>query len=572
MGVKIRNLNPANPDKIRIINKNMTILFNYFIRRKLFVFFPAIIFLYSNCSIAQKLPGQDSSFVTEGGKTYRIHVVEKKETVYAISKKYNISIDSLKLINPFINEGLKAGQELKIPVAAAQPSALKNIPEPPQKTSGHTVEKGETLYSISQKYSVSLNTLLEMNPQVKGGVISPGQVLQLPFFSPKDSLPAPKVQLPAADTTFVPFTGKVKIGLILPFHLSQARDTVTDLDMETLTAEQLLGPKTIAALNYYEGMKMALDSFAGGLDAEIRVFDCGADSAGLQRMLAQKELIQQDVVLAPFHFSELGSLLKKLAPLNIPLITSSPALSLQVKDFPNLYSLTSAPAAQCSVMAHYLTSAFGKAKYTLVYAGTASREKELGSVFKNHINTQFQADKIPVKEITYGTQGISAVKNELSKTEKNVIIVPSSNSSFVVSFLAKLVNDTAGHDIVVAGLPTWAGYETIDLDYLHALKVHLFSDFSVAYEDSLVLKFRTAFRERYATEPQDPAFEGFDQAAFLVEAIVKYGKNFRAGLNALRHTGMHTEYNLDPAGAGGGLENKYVSILKYEDYQLKKIK
>lgn len=94
----------------------------------------------------------------------QFHRVEKKETVYAISRKYNVPVRSIMEINhlrpPY---KLSIGQLLFIPPARI-----------------HTVRKGDTLYSISRYYHVDLNSLAKQNNLKEPWTISVGQNLVLP--------------------------------------------------------------------------------------------------------------------------------------------------------------------------------------------------------------------------------------------------------------------------------------------------------------------------------------------------------------------------------------------------------
>lgn len=102
-----------------------------------------------------------------------IHEVQPKETLYSLSKKYNVSIEDLKKINgEALNNGLQTGQQIIIPikgnVVAEQVKQIKKD-EKKEITSYlfHTVEEGETAYSIAKKYGMTLQLLEELNPEVK---------------------------------------------------------------------------------------------------------------------------------------------------------------------------------------------------------------------------------------------------------------------------------------------------------------------------------------------------------------------------------------------------------------------
>lgn len=81
-----------------------------------------------------------------------IYVVKKGDTLYSISKKLNISIDTLKALNKLNTNEIYVGQQLII-------SNDKNTEE----YDVYTVKKGDSLWSISQKYNISVKELIELN-------------------------------------------------------------------------------------------------------------------------------------------------------------------------------------------------------------------------------------------------------------------------------------------------------------------------------------------------------------------------------------------------------------------------
>ena len=104
-----------------------------------------------------------------------IHIVQKGETLFSISKKYKISVDSLKSWNHLETNEVKLGRKLHIrPRKTTHKVAVKA--EATIKT--HTVQKGETLFSIAKQYSMKVDELKSMN-NLTGNALKLGQVLQV---------------------------------------------------------------------------------------------------------------------------------------------------------------------------------------------------------------------------------------------------------------------------------------------------------------------------------------------------------------------------------------------------------
>ncbi|CAM4416974.1 C40 family peptidase [Flavobacterium terrigena] len=106
-----------------------------------------------------------------------MHKVMPKETLFGLSKKYNISIDKLKQLNPSIeSEGLKVGQVLQLSNSKNYSISEEVIVEKPKwkkeknqelQEVYHTVLPKETKYGLSKKYKISIADLEQLNPQIK---------------------------------------------------------------------------------------------------------------------------------------------------------------------------------------------------------------------------------------------------------------------------------------------------------------------------------------------------------------------------------------------------------------------
>lgn len=119
-----------------------------------------------------------TTIVTLDGTQYYVHDVAGGETVASLARLYNVGADAILRNNPYAAEGLKAGHVLKIPVNRAGDKEL-NKRQLRRIFDTHTVVKGETLYSISRHYGISVNTLLEDNAGLDPSNIRPGQTLNI---------------------------------------------------------------------------------------------------------------------------------------------------------------------------------------------------------------------------------------------------------------------------------------------------------------------------------------------------------------------------------------------------------
>lgn len=101
------------------------------------------------------------------------YIVKKGDSLYSIANKYNTTVEELKRINNLTSNTLSIGQVLKLPSDKAS-----NV-EKEENTISYTVQKGDSLYSIARKYSTTIDKIKDLN-NLTSNVLSIGQVLLIP--------------------------------------------------------------------------------------------------------------------------------------------------------------------------------------------------------------------------------------------------------------------------------------------------------------------------------------------------------------------------------------------------------
>ncbi|QSW89878.1 LysM peptidoglycan-binding domain-containing protein [Flavobacterium endoglycinae] len=100
------------------------------------------------------------------------HKIQKGETAYFIAQKYKVSIDEIYKLNPESQNGIKDNQIIKIPVHSSENTNSK------QQT--HIVAPKETLFGLSKQYNVSVEAIQNANQAVLVNGLQIGQELIIP--------------------------------------------------------------------------------------------------------------------------------------------------------------------------------------------------------------------------------------------------------------------------------------------------------------------------------------------------------------------------------------------------------
>src|SRR6185369_9929840 len=107
--------------------------------------------------VAGATPVDSLRLETINGKQFIIHQVDPKETLYSISRKYGVAVALIREENPAVDAGLAIGQLVKVPYTPRTKPKFDNG------TIVHKVSAKETLFSISKQYDVSVDDLKTWN-------------------------------------------------------------------------------------------------------------------------------------------------------------------------------------------------------------------------------------------------------------------------------------------------------------------------------------------------------------------------------------------------------------------------
>ena len=110
---------------------------------------------------------------TINGKQYHYYEVMPQETVYSLCRKFDISREELIAANPSVADGLKAYQTLLFPVKKTQEESISS------KDIDYQVQRGETGYGISRKFSMTLADFYQLNPNIAEGGLKAGMIVKV---------------------------------------------------------------------------------------------------------------------------------------------------------------------------------------------------------------------------------------------------------------------------------------------------------------------------------------------------------------------------------------------------------
>ncbi|MCH8534414.1 MAG: LysM peptidoglycan-binding domain-containing protein [Flavobacteriaceae bacterium] len=243
------------------------------------------------------------------------HLVEPKETFYSISKKYGVSIASIKEANPDL-ESLQAGQFVTIiRNENLKEEALEEIKSKGKEELKFVeIGKRNKLKSILEENEVSFERLENLNPSLKYSGFEDGMVLKIPYKRRSLLIPGEKhINL----EYYINYPEEKQIKVFLPLSLNL-------FENDSVNKEVLLKRNRLSriALDLYTGIQIAKDSaLAQGVSSSIQIFDTQADPKHFYELLEENDFSKTQAIIGPVIEANIQEALRYYDLDSIPVFT-----------------------------------------------------------------------------------------------------------------------------------------------------------------------------------------------------------------------------------------------------------
>ncbi len=520
---------------------------------------------------------QDSTYVPKNKSDYLEVIVQKGQTLYSISKAYGVSVNDIAAINPNIEKGLKEGQVLFIPIkklkqesgTATQPAVENYIT--------HKVKRKETLYALSKKYKVSIEAIKEANDGLPDG-LKQGQVIRIPqkttvqkhdvsinknFISLNDSL---KVRLDTvfkqntADSALTVKKEVYHIGVILPFFAADNISAIEDLNPN----EQLqLKGRSHIAYDMLNGIKLALDSLQKqGFRYRLFLFDTkGKDSLQVAKILSNPEFEKLDLIFGPLYSENCKKIAQKANRLQIPVICPVNQSNKLLLGNQTLIKGVASEVIRVKALAQKTMRDFS-AYHKIVSYGTNAQENLLSDIFIREVSlikdTVVDSTMLLSVNVTQCNSAcITNIINNIKRDTVNVIYVPFKDDYKITALLTALNNVLSEKEsktrIILLGSEKILKYDNIDPEYLSKVN---FTYATSQKNDSVTFdKINCHFATRKVKYTTLYALDAFDFMYYAAGKMQQQGKYFFKFPDTTVWKGARNLIFLQKTGIESGYEN-----------------
>ncbi|MFY1045252.1 amino acid ABC transporter substrate-binding protein [Chryseobacterium sp. GP-SGM7] len=487
-------------------------------------------------------------------KTGKI-VLQPKQTVYGITKQYKISETDLRKLNPDLDSHLKIGDEITLPLdsikkyggnQAIATTVTKPVETVTETTSAnnktkidsgnersssnshsnqdeyatYVVEQGDTVFSIVNKFGISIDELVALNPDLSRG-LKGGMILKIRKL----------------DAAYIKKNGDaLSVVLMLPFGYSTNETQYRAMATDFLT-----------------GAKLAIErNAAGGQKLDIKIVDSG-NEASFKSSLSQINPNNTDLIIGPFFKSNVIDLLDFTKTQKIPVVAPF-ANSPELYNYSNLIIVETNDHSYADKIAEEVKSVYSDQKIYIL----ADTKKENANYLKSNLEKNVKNAQVI---IVNSASDIQLDQNMMTGQSAPVIaILASDNDALGEAFSNKLIALSKE----VQGIKAFSMYAATSFDKkvneLRQVNLVYIMDRTIDADGNFEKEILAAYKAKYCKTPGKYAVIGFDVVNDMLTRENKKGEIFKQ-INKVQ-TQLATKFEFVKSKANGAYVNTGFRVIR----------
>ena len=383
--------------------------------------------------------------------------------------------------------------------------------------------------------------------------------------------------LPDKEQTHINTSGVSKheneftIGLLLPFLGSKVY--INDLSQSSYFFPE----ESQLAVEYYQGAMLAIDSLQHlGLRVKVLVCDVGSDTMVLKTRLLNPELKKADLLIGPVNITGLKLAADFSLKNNIYLVSPFSTTAIQKNSNPYYILANATLRSHCEKVYDYISKHEEPRKIFMLYR-KKDADLEIVQYFKEYRSSLPTEDSIQIEDLTDSTEKkYYQIKNLLSDTQKNIIVIASNDEPFVRTVMKQLSGLSEVYLIKVFGMPTWNNFDLIPLEQFEKTNTYITKHYWLNKESIPARQFKDAYFRKYNVNPTENSIRGYDQLMYFGNILLNAGDSLAQGFNKITSEELAEGFSILPVYTSTEQasikywENKEVYLLKFENGEWKK--
>jgi LysM repeat protein len=486
--------------------------------------------------------------------TVKKYKVQPKEGKWRIAYKFGITLTELEALNPAISDIIQPGDELNVP----------NIKDKEEKKIDTTYNYYEVLpkegfYRLNVKLGLTQEQLEELNPELKDAGLKVGMVLKVPSDVDVD-LSMMTSEITSFQLSLKNFKTK-KLALMMPYQLHRI-----DVDSVEETKDRIKNSKRLSiVLDYHIGVLMALDSAKQlGISTDLNVFDTRYQLATTGKLLEDNDFSDYDAVIGPMDEKSFDRVALALKKDRVPVIA---AMNKPREVYSNVFQTIPEQKLLRKTMIDFVKADSLKTKVVIIsdQAHRASSEALKGEFTDVKLIFSRKDKKNPEDAFFIPPSDLENV----FAAGKTIVFLETNNNSFassVISMLnASIVDKT---EIVLATLDKNKAFEGKNIDNYHLsnLKFH-YPSVHKDFDESKSNAFVSAYRKEYSVSPSKYVARGFDITLDILMRLASEDNLYEASSETIETEYVENKFRYNKSLFGGYI-NEAIYIVKYDDLRI----
>ncbi len=433
----------------------------------------------------------------------------------------------------------------------------------------HEVKRKETLFSISQKYDVSVNDILEFNPKLRNSRLRRRSTILIPVFnSVKETITVNKDSIETSynisklDSIYFKKRRKnnqLNVSVLLPFRSATINyDSIKEV--ESLFEDRNL--YTIA-LDFYSGVLYAVEDLKKlNISVKLNVFDTENSVNKILEISNNTEIINSDLVIGPLiprNFETLSNLeFLESIPKVFPLST------IPIKIIKGVVLAVTPRNLLRETMLDYLDKKIDRDENIVIIADSLNEEidNRLTKIFPNSIKIKPEFEGYILPEL---------LDSLLVDSLPNKVIIESEIFTLISSVISQLNSQiTSERDVRL--YTTYRGNQyddpSINVKDLGNLGF-TYTSISKKINNDSISQFESNYINLFGSFPNKDVIRGYDVAKdIILRVLIDNNLNKTVKYDEQLYTESKFSYKIDSLG---GLYNSAIYILKHKDYDIEEI-
>lgn len=515
------------------------------------------------------------------------YTVQPGETILGIAHRHGTTLDHLLSLNPGVQpDYVQAGQVVIVPYvpggaepaptpaqraaaarateknvvvkkqpaagnAAIMPNAVSKVsyaevgqqPQPVKVTyKEYKAKKKETAYGIAKANNITVDELIEANPEMKqeGYKLKKGSVLRIPV--------KPIVKKPT-------FKGlnTIRLAVILPLVGN--------------------GVEFDRSVEFYRGLLMGVEELKqAGVNVVVSVYNEPAPDVSIASQMLQVVGQNPDVIVGPLyptHFTDVTAVSAKKVKVVVPFSSKVP----QVDYRPEVYVLNTPAVYENALALDLFMTNFKKQTHVILLHGQAGNKRSFSEELQRRLSSAgYDIVSLPTSA---STQQMTAAL--LGKKQGEYIIVPDDASEATMKQMltktADLQHALSGAQISLLGYESWLPYaegsmrEQIHAANMYILTPNYYYPYTTASK-AFYEKYRKWFKADFVSSKPRMAPLGYDFARGFLGSMATYGYDFSTQSPQKGSVAAQPKLQSEPrfitVGGNGGYVSRSMWLVRFK--------